>query len=480
MFAHALSPARIHGGVSPSAARDAEALEAENAALREEVLKLKAQVLALQATVSGDAFAGQSTVPPTAFRLDGAAHDSESPVDDGDASEASSSRRRQSGLLTSPGLGPAASLHRMGTRQTILDDGTEVDVAPEELATMRIVFDMIDTDHDGIITKSELVALHAKLGEAVDEEELNTALKAVEAEAMDGSGEVHVDFVSFMRLWQGSFAVFYGDSAEETEAEKRRARYQARFKFLKARIASPEVARIFVQSLGTHPSLDYRVQFWYSMPSGEDKQISPWHDIPLRNSDGSFNFVCEIPKWTRAKFEICTSEPYNPIRQDTQNGVLREYKWGDMPFNYGAFPQTWEDPDHVTPDTGCVGDNDPLDVVEIGQRQWATGAVVRVKILGVVAMIDSGETDWKVISISVEDPMAELLNDIEDVRTHMPGAVEAFVEWLRLYKSHSGVVNRFAFDGKPKGRDYTLKLIDETHAFWRHLIATKGAAALLD
>jgi len=36
-------------------------------------------------------------------------------------------------------------------------------------------------------------------------------------------------------------------------------------------------------------------------------------------------------------------------------------------WNYGAIPQTWEDPSHVDPDTGCKGDGDPIDVVEIGE-----------------------------------------------------------------------------------------------------------------
>jgi inorganic pyrophosphatase len=36
-------------------------------------------------------------------------------------------------------------------------------------------------------------------------------------------------------------------------------------------------------------------------------------------------------------------------------------------WNYGAIPQTWEDPSHVDPDTGCKGDGDPIDVVEIGK-----------------------------------------------------------------------------------------------------------------
>lgn len=32
------------------------------------------------------------------------------------------------------------------------------------------------------------------------------------------------------------------------------------------------------------------------------------------------------------------------------------------------FTQTWEDPKHETPETKTLGDNDPLDVCEIGQK----------------------------------------------------------------------------------------------------------------
>ncbi len=34
--------------------------------------------------------------------------------------------------------------------------------------------------------------------------------------------------------------------------------------------------------------------------------MSPWHDVALRNEDGTLNFVCEIPKDTSAKFELAT------------------------------------------------------------------------------------------------------------------------------------------------------------------------------
>jgi inorganic pyrophosphatase len=54
-----------------------------------------------------------------------------------------------------------------------------------------------------------------------------------------------------------------------------------------------------------------------------------------------------------------------------------QFKKGDIFFNYGCFPQTWEDPTFVHPDAeGCRGDNDPLDVCEIGARIIKCGVSV--------------------------------------------------------------------------------------------------------
>ena len=54
------------------------------------------------------------------------------------------------------------------------------------------------------------------------------------------------------------------------------------------------------------------------------KTISPWHDIPLKNGE-LFNFVNEIPKYTKAKMEVSTKEENNPIAQDMKKGKLRDY-----------------------------------------------------------------------------------------------------------------------------------------------------------
>ena len=48
-----------------------------------------------------------------------------------------------------------------------------------------------------------------------------------------------------------------------------------------------------------------------------------------------------------------------------------------------------------------------------------------------MALLDEGETDWKVIVVDVADPLAGKLNDIEDVERHLPGLIRATNEWFR-------------------------------------------------
>merc|ERR1719160_1729185 len=164
------------------------------------------------------------------------------------------------------------------------------------------------------------------------------------------------------------------------------------------------------EAAGEPGTLEYRLKF--SDDSG--KAISPWHDVPLSAGDGLYNAVFEIPKMTKPKMEVATKEAGNPIAQDEKKGKLRDYH-GPIFWNYGMIPQTWEDPNVENKDTKCAGDNDPLDVVEIGSKAMAQGTITAVKPLGALAMIDEGELDWKVIAVAVDDPLAAKYNDIGDV-----------------------------------------------------------------
>lgn len=167
---------------------------------------------------------------------------------------------------------------------------------------------------------------------------------------------------------------------------------------------------------------------------------------------------CDVLK----QFEIATKEPLNPIKQDEKKGELRIFKKGDIYFNYGCFPRTWEDPDFVHPDAGVGGDNDPLDVCEIGLRQISTGTVRPVKVLGILCMIDEGEADWKVVAIDREDPWAEKLNEIDDVEKMVPGCLDAIREWFRTYKVPDGKPeNTFALGEKFMDRAYALGVVHE-------------------
>lgn len=62
----------------------------------------------------------------------------------------------------------------------------------------------------------------------------------------------------------------------------------------------------------------------------------------------------------------------------------------------------------------------PVDVVEIGDARADIGDVLKVKPLGALAMIDEGELDWKIVAISLDDPRAPLVNDVNDVEKHFP------------------------------------------------------------
>lgn len=110
----------------------------------------------------------------------------------------------------------------------------------------------------------------------------------------------------------------------------------------------------------------------------------------------------------------------------------------------------------------------------------------------------AGETDWKIITIDVNDPVADQVNgecrlcrkllngeetreskkfyvtcaDISDIEKHFPGLMKATVEWFKIYKIPDGKPeNQFAFNGEPKPADFAQKIVTEVHHYWKRLIA---------
>lgn len=215
----------------------------------------------------------------------------------------------------------------------------------------------------------------------------------------------------------------------------------------------------------------------YAVNKENGHVLSYFHDVPL-NLDietKTANIVVEIPRWSNGKFEINTELPANPITQDIKKGKVRFVKnlfpYQGYIHNYGAFPQTWEDPNIKNEELDLYGDNDPLDVCEIGSNVCQTGDIKRVKILGSLALIDDGELDWKIIVIDINDVLAQEINDISDVDAKCPGLLEATRQWFRDYKLPDGKPkNEFAFSGVYKNQQETLDVIKECSNSWEKLI----------
>ena len=96
--------------------------------------------------------------------------------------------------------------------------------------------------------------------------------------------------------------------------------------------------------------------------------------------------VTEIPMFTTAKMEVDKSHPGNAIKQDiNKDGSPRYYSYGTTFFNYGLIPQTWEDPELMSMGNG--GDNDPIDVMELGNTQLLMGSITPCRVIGELELI---------------------------------------------------------------------------------------------
>jgi len=211
-------------------------------------------------------------------------------------------------------------------------------------------------------------------------------------------------------------------------------------------------------------------QLYFNTGSASAK-ISPWHDIPLMAEEGSglYNFVVEIPMYTTAKMEVQKAAPFNPIMQDESKGLPRYYTYGTPLFNYGLLPQTWEDPD-VKDAEGNGGDNDPLDVMEIGSQVLPMGSVVPVKVLGSLELIDEGETDHKIIAIAANDPDAGAIHDMVSLERVKPGVIADLIDWLKNYKTSDGKPQNRLAQEEPTTREEAVEIIGHTHERWGSLM----------
>ncbi|KAH9100385.1 hypothetical protein LEN26_015906 [Aphanomyces euteiches] len=218
-----------------------------------------------------------------------------------------------------------------------------------------------------------------------------------------------------------------------------------------------------VGQLGT---LDFELSF---VDPTTKKKFSPWHDIPLYVDEKVVNFVVEIEKGHMEKMEVNKRTPFNPIKQDlTKSSRTRYYMYGVPFFNYGMLPQTWEDPSLVD-SAGRGGDNDPLDVIEIGSANLPFGSINQVKVLGSLELIDQDEIDHKIVVLSIKDPLASSISTVDDLKKFKPDVVDRLVDWLKNYKIPEGKAVNTLSQETMTTADEALAIIKTTHERWQAL-----------
>jgi inorganic pyrophosphatase len=150
--------------------------------------------------------------------------------------------------------------------------------------------------------------------------------------------------------------------------------------------------------------------------------VHPWHDIPLPEDPAHwFPVFIEIPKGSKVKYEL-----HKPTGLLQVSRVL--YSAVFYPANYGFVPRTYCD------------DDDPLDVLVLGQEEVAPQVLLRARAIGVMPMRDEKGQDDKIIAVHVDDPAYMDYRDIADLPQHRLRELQRFFLDYKVLEGEEVVV----------------------------------------
>jgi len=154
-----------------------------------------------------------------------------------------------------------------------------------------------------------------------------------------------------------------------------------------------------------------------------DTAVDLLRSIAPRDTAGLVHVVIEIPAGTNAKWEV--NKESGRLAWEQRDGRPRIVAFLPYPGNYGFVPRTL-----LPKEAG--GDGDPLDVLVLGPAV-PRGSVMAVRLLGVLAMQDGGETDDKLIAITPDGPFGDV-GSLAELRSRYPGALDVVADWFTHYK----------------------------------------------
>lgn len=133
-----------------------------------------------------------------------------------------------------------------------------------------------------------------------------------------------------------------------------------------------------------------------------------------KNNPDEFFALTEIPAGGIIKYET-----------DAETGFIFADRFQSMPVaypaNYGSLTQS------------LGGDNDPLDVIFYTRAPMAPGTLIKLRPIGVLKMIDGGESDDKIVAVPASkiDPTYDEIQSVSDLPKMEQ---ERLVAFFRVYK----------------------------------------------
>ena len=163
----------------------------------------------------------------------------------------------------------------------------------------------------------------------------------------------------------------------------------------------------------------------------------PWHEVsPGENIPNSVNAIIEIPKGSKAKYEIDKDSGLLKLDRVLFSSVM-------YPANYGFIPQTYCD------------DKDPLDILVLCSVDVYPMSMIEAQVIGVMHMVDNGEQDDKIIAVAKNDMSVNYINELTELPPH------AMKEIVRFFQDYKKLEGKNVTIEHLMGQSYAYKVINE-------------------
>lgn len=197
---------------------------------------------------------------------------------------------------------------------------------------------------------------------------------------------------------------------------------------------------IFLSTLAYAGGIKYK-------QDGKFRMLSKEHlinDISYKNNN-LYQILVEVPTGTRQKWEVAHKS--GQLEWEFKNGKPREVKFLGYPGNYGFIPQT------------LSGDGDALDIIVLSESA-KRGDILKVKIIGMLKLMDKGEHDNKVIAVT-DDGAFKKIDTLKEILLKKPNVIPIVRAWFEGYKDPGKIV----FMGY-ENRKKTIEYIEKSHINW--------------